>query len=136
MNVPLAKEGQVSYVQAMDATKSLFQESDLIPWRSGLFSLKYIRLMLRRSPSYGLFRKYMKQEMLKPYRKLGFFTKITDSIDDTDLRTDIVGWMCLLGYDDCKKQSNLLFKAYMDNSKMNPIDPGMLLCPAASMLWS
>ena len=124
----LAKAGHVSYDLAMDSTKYLFNENDYIPWKSGLISLGYLRLMLRRSAGYGMFKKYLEGEMLQTYRSLGFNTKKSDSIDDIDLRTNIIKWMCNLGYEDCQKQSVDLFQQWMDvlNSDLfNPIDPGI-----------
>ena len=52
----------------------------------------------------------------------------SNSIDDQSLRELIIGWMCTIGYDDCQRQSDDLFKAWMQSSNPdedNPIDPGV-----------
>ena len=64
-------------------------------------NLDYLKLMLRRSAAYGMFKKYLKGEMLSNYRSLGFVTKKSDPIDDISLRQNIVKWMCDLDYEDC-----------------------------------
>ena len=64
-------------------------------------SLDYLKLMLRRSAAYGMFKKYLTGEMLSNYRSLGFVTKKSDPIDDISLRQNIVKWMCDLDYEDC-----------------------------------
>ena len=60
--------------------------------------------MLRRSAAYGMFKKYLKGEMLSTYRSLGFVTKKSDPIDDISLRQSIVQWMCELDYEDCRRE--------------------------------
>ncbi len=124
----LAKSGHVSYVQVMDSTRYLFKENDYIPWKSGLLGLNYIKSMFRRSAGYGMLKKYLTSEMMQPYRNLGFVTKKSDSIDDIDLRSEIVNWMCTIGYDDCNRESLDQFKKWMQSSnpdKVNPIDPAV-----------
>ena len=76
----LAKAGHVSYKLAMDSTKYLFSEVDYIPWKAGFISLAYLKKMLRRSAGYGMFKKYLKGEMLQAYRSLGFVTKVINFI--------------------------------------------------------
>ena len=68
--------------------------------------------------------RYMTNEMVQPYRALGFEMKKSDSIDNQDFRAAIISWMCLLGYDDCKVKSVQLFANWM-NSFKNEIDPSV-----------
>ena len=66
--------------------------------------------------------------MLQSYRTLGFTMQKSNSIDDQSLRELIIDWMCAIGYDDCQRQSDDLFKAWMQSSnpdEENPIDPGV-----------
>ena len=82
--------------------------------------------MLRRSAAYGMFKKYLKGEMLSTYRTLGFVTKKSDRIDDISLRQNIVKWMCDFDYEDCQRQSVELFGEWMNSlDSYNPIDPAL-----------
>ena len=93
----LAKIGQVPYKEAFESTKYFSVENDLIPWRSALYSLKFIKTMFWRTPGFGMFKKYMESQMIRSYRILGFFSQKSESIDTQSLREDIVSWMCDLG---------------------------------------
>ena len=53
----LAKVNLVPYRLALETTKSLLIDDDYIPWKSALNSFTYIRLMLRRSAAYGMFKR-------------------------------------------------------------------------------
>ena len=66
--------------------------------------------------------------MLREYLTLGFTMQKSDSIDVQSQRELIVSWMCNIGYDDCQKQSDDLFKTWMQSANPdheNPIDPGV-----------
>ena len=93
----LAKIGHVPYKEAFESTKYFSVENDLIPWRSALYSLKFIKTMFWRTPGFGMFKKYMESQMIRSYRILGFFSQKSESIDTQSLREDIVSWMCDLG---------------------------------------
>ena len=93
----LAKIGHVPYKEAFESTKYFSVENDLIPWRSALYSLKFIKTMFWRTPGFGMFKKYMESQMIRSYRILGFFSQKSESIDTQSLREDIVSWMCGLG---------------------------------------
>ena len=124
----LAKVGMVPYNLTMESTKYLLVETDYIPWASGLIGLGYVKSMFSRTGGYGLLKKYLSNEMVQPYRSLGFNMQKSDSIDDQSLRELIVSWMCNIGYDDCQRQSEDLFRAWMQSSNPdqdNPIDPGV-----------
>ncbi len=85
-------------------TKYLYLEREYIPWSSALRGFSYINLMFKRTGGYGLLKKYMTSELVRPYRSLGFDFKSDSTFMDDLLRVEVIESMCSLGYDNCQAQ--------------------------------
>jgi len=123
----LAKSGLLDYDTALSMTGYLSKELEYIPWKAALSGFEYIKTMLRATPAYGEFKRYM-LSLIKPiYNKLGFNTNPSDTHLQTLLRKIAVKWACSMGHKECIKFASNKFAAWMkisqpDRNDANPID--------------
>ena len=81
--------------------------------------------------AYGLYKRYMKEELLPIYNSLSFGTKQEgeeDHVMTNLLREDVVKDMCDLGHTGCQNNVLEIFKAWMevsDPDKNNEIPPSL-----------
>jgi len=123
----LAKSDMLDYETALSTTGYLSNELEYIPWASALTGLSYINRMLKRTPAYGAFKKYMLKIIDPIYTKLGFNAKPEDSHLDILLRKKAVSWACSMGNKDCLDKAQENFSNWMgmvepDMAEANPVD--------------
>lgn len=121
----LAWTGQQDYKIAFDMIDYLHQESEFIPWKSALDSLRLVNRLLIRSPVYGIFRAYIRH-ILKPiYKKLGGITKVADLNDFTAVKHQgmIGGWSCRFDVGDCVKKAVEYFDRWMIETEPDHVNP-------------
>ena len=51
--------GMLDYQTALSLTAYLSKETEYIPWSAALSGLSYVNKMLKRTPAYGDFKKYV-----------------------------------------------------------------------------
>jgi len=122
----LAKSGLLSYTTALKLTSYLDREVEYIPWVSALSGLSYLNKMLKRTPAYGDFKRYMLRLIDPIYTKLGFTEKKDDSHLDILLRRKVVYWACSMGNKDCNQRAREKFSDWMqtqdpDGEGRNPV---------------
>jgi len=123
----LAKSGHLDYETALGMTEYLSNEMEYIPWSAALTGLSYINKMMKRTPAYGDFKRYMLNLVSPLYRKLGFNPRAEDSHLDIKLRAQVVSWACSMGHTDCLYTAGQNFNSWMgmvqpDAERANPID--------------
>jgi aminopeptidase N len=85
----LARSGLLSYDVALGVTKYLTKETEYTPWSAALNGLDYLSKMLRRSPAYGEFKRYM-QKIINPLlNRVGFTEKKNDQMMDIQVKQRI-----------------------------------------------
>ncbi len=82
----LARAGKLSYEIALGVTSYLNNEVEYIPWTAALNGMSYINRMLKRTPSYGYFKSYMRKLIDPLYNRVGFKSKPQDQPLDIFLR--------------------------------------------------
>ncbi len=110
----LARAGLLDYKIALGVTSYLNKETEYIPWGAALNGMSYINKMLRRSPAYGAYRKYMRALIDPLYKRVGFENRPGDQPLDVFLRKLAVSWACSLGNMDCIDMVKSEFKVWMD----------------------
>jgi len=123
----LAKSGHLDYKTALSLTGYLDKETEYIPWSSALSGLSYLNTILKRTPAYGEFKKYIRNLISPLYQRLGFGSKSSDSHLDLLLRKTVVSWACSVDHEDCKNSATAKFEEWMqmispDQEGNNPVD--------------
>nr|AVD96938.1 putative APN-2 [Nilaparvata lugens] len=116
--------GEMDYRMAFKLVTYLKRETEYLPWKSGLSNLNNIERLLRRTPIYGEFKRFMRGLLTEPYKKYGNFAEIPSAIEEIKFKSLIVGWACRMETEDCISQALTLFKkwkAEADPDANNPI---------------
>lgn len=122
----LAWRGDLSYRVAFQLLQYLKQEAEYLPWKAGLGGLSNIDKLLRRTPNYEHFRKYM-QKLLSPiYEKFGRMTDTPKTFEGVKHQSLVLSWACRFDVGDCTKQASQLFHQWRssqdpDANTSNPI---------------
>jgi len=123
----LAKSGMLDYEVALSLTAYLGHETEYIPWKAALSGLSYINTMLKRTASYGDFKRYMLQLVTPLYTRLGSSPKPGEGHLDTKLRSTAISWACSMGSKECKNRVGSMYDEWMsasdpDTEAANPVD--------------
>ncbi|KAJ8311772.1 hypothetical protein KUTeg_011127 [Tegillarca granosa] len=117
----LAISGDSKMEIAVKTLEYLDKETDYLPWRTAITELSYVSNMLERSELFGEFGIYVRKKMAKVFQKT-----VSDNSTSTHMksifRTMIAETSCLFGVDMCVDKSKEMYKQWMDNPKLNPID--------------
>ncbi|KAK4304350.1 hypothetical protein Pmani_023699 [Petrolisthes manimaculis] len=111
----LARADQLSYRTALSLITYLAKEESYTPIKSTLTALSYLDSMLKRTSSYGAFKKFVLKFIIPLYNSVGF----KDNVDDPHLeqfkRVLAISWACKFDHPDCVSQSTSLYKLWMEN---------------------
>ncbi|XP_061577195.1 alanyl (membrane) aminopeptidase-like b [Cololabis saira] len=127
----LARAKLVNVTLALNSTRFLKKERDLLPWQSAVRNLDYFIQMFERSEVYGPMQVYLREQVKNLY---GFFRNLTDSSevpDDHDhllkhLQITAVEVACSNGLPECIKMAEEKFADWMNsNSSTNNIHPNL-----------
>ena len=114
----LARSGLLSYDIALGVTSYLHKEVEYIPWAAALSGMSYLNKQVKRTPTYGTFKKYMRNLVDPLYNRVGFKARPNDQPLDVFLRKLAINWACSLGNIDCIDKTKSDFKVWMD--KLDP----------------
>ena len=89
-------------------------EEEYIPWAAALSGMSYIRTMLERTEAYGAYKKYMKGLIQPLYNRVGYEGHESDQPLNVFLRKLAVSWSCLLGIEECIRNTKTDFRTWMD----------------------
>ncbi|XP_036344816.1 aminopeptidase N-like [Rhagoletis pomonella] len=137
----LARGAYLSYETALNMTRYLNHELDLVPWKSALNAFNFIDSMLVNQGDYDLLKNYLLDLMENVYKDISpnNFTEDADGGEDMlklIKRVEILYMACHLGHRHCVLESARHFHNWMevanpDNN--NPIPPnlrGIVYCTA------
>merc|ERR1719219_1280145 len=128
--INLARSGLLSYEIALGVTSYLNKEVEYIPWAAALSGMGYISQMLKRTPAYGSYKKYMRKLVDPLFNRVGYKSRVNDQPLDVYLRKLAVNWACSMGHEDCIEKVKGDFRVWMDMpdpdlERSNPIDVDM-----------
>ncbi|XP_065722166.2 aminopeptidase Ey isoform X2 [Drosophila suzukii] len=117
----LAWTGEQDYETALQVTDYLQRERDLLPWTSAFNNLKLLNRILRQTPNFGFFKRYMKKLFTPIYEHLNGINDTFSSIQHQDqilLKTMVVEWACQYQVSDCVPRAQSYFSRW--RSEPNP----------------
>ena len=98
------------------------QETEYLPWRTGINRLSYVIDMLESTISFGKFQTYLVKLVEPIYTKLGWVEKDDDSWLEKQLRSIILSFACTRGVPDCVSKSKQYYSEWMNlNGSSNSI---------------
>ncbi|XP_026836420.1 aminopeptidase Ey [Drosophila erecta] len=122
--------GEQDYGTALQVTNYLQRERDIIPWKSALDNLKLLNRILRQTPNFGLFKRYMKQLLTPIYEHLNGTNDTFSSMQQNEvlLKTLVVNVACQYHVSDCVPQAQSYFRRWRsepDPDESNPVPPNL-----------
>ncbi|XP_037950077.1 aminopeptidase N-like [Teleopsis dalmanni] len=125
----LAWSGDVDYDVAMRLIEYLTREREYIPWIAALENLSNVNRILRQTPDYEFFKKYMRKILTPIYIYLNGLNETTRNPDEDNHsailhKVLIAGWSCRFEVHDCIARARTYFKLWRrveDPDKNNPI---------------
>ncbi|KAH8232570.1 hypothetical protein KR032_009615 [Drosophila birchii] len=100
----LAWTGEQDYEIAMRLIEYLQREREYLPWKAAFENLKRVGRIVRQTPDFEFFKRYMKKLIAPIYEHLNGINDTFSSIQQQDqvlLKTMVVNWACQYQVDDC-----------------------------------
>ncbi|XP_021377931.1 uncharacterized protein LOC110466016 isoform X1 [Mizuhopecten yessoensis] len=119
----LSKAGELDFLTALQTIEYLENEQEYAPWRAASNQFSYVSKMLMMSSVYGKYENVMKTLVTKPFQTIGMNATTTEGHTRKMLRILLTGLACRYNVESCVSTAKTLFKAWMDNSQDNTIDP-------------
>ncbi|XP_070073721.1 aminopeptidase N-like [Drosophila takahashii] len=113
--------GEQDYETALRVIDYLQRERELLPWKSTLDNLKLLSKILRQTPNFGFFKRYMKKLLSPIYEHLYGMNDTFSSIQQQNqilLKTMVVDWACEYQVSDCVSRAQSYFRRW--RSEANP----------------
>ncbi|XP_050744358.1 aminopeptidase N isoform X2 [Drosophila biarmipes] len=113
--------GEQDYETALQVTDYLQRERDLLPWRSAFNNLKLLNRILRQTPNFVFFKRYIKKLLSPIYEDLNGINDTFSSLQHQDqilLKTTVVDWACQYQVSDCVPRARSHFRSWQ--SEPNP----------------
>ncbi|XP_016952805.1 aminopeptidase Ey [Drosophila biarmipes] len=117
----LAWTGEQDYEIAMRLIEYLQREREYLPWKSAFENLKRVGRIVRQTPDFEFFKRYMKKLISPIYEHLNGINDTFSSIQQQDqvlLKTMVVNWACQYQVADCVPQSLAYYRNW--RSEPNP----------------
>ncbi|XP_062245064.1 aminopeptidase Ey-like [Platichthys flesus] len=133
----LARAKLVDVTLALNLTRFLRNETELIPWKSAMTNLEYFVLMFDRSEVYGPMQTYLREQVRELY---SFYRNYTDHsrvpMDHSSQHSQIlaVRVACFNGLPECVTMATKMFAFWMKNNT-NIIHPNLrstIFCQAVA----
>ncbi|XP_016983809.1 aminopeptidase N-like [Drosophila rhopaloa] len=117
----LAWTGEQDYETALQVTNYLQKEREILPWKPAFDQLKLLNRILRQTPNFGFFKRYMKKLLTPIYEHLNGLNDTFSSIQEQDeilLKTTVVSWACQYQVADCVPRAQEYFRRW--RAEANP----------------
>ncbi|KAH8332337.1 hypothetical protein KR074_001324 [Drosophila pseudoananassae] len=104
----LAWTGEQDYEIAMRLIEYLQREREYLPWKSAFENLKRVGRIVRQTPDFEFFKRYMKKLISPIYEHLNGINDTFSAIKQQDqvlLKTMVVNWACQYQVSDCVPQA-------------------------------
>ncbi|KAF9820098.1 hypothetical protein SFRURICE_014177 [Spodoptera frugiperda] len=119
----LAWTNHLDYSTALNLASYLQHETEYLPLYTGLRGLMQIENVLKRSPDYGAFQKFVRKLIGEIYeRSGGLATKKIINGHDLNSAT-ISSWACRMKVPGCEENAIQLYKQWMDTEKPDENNP-------------
>ncbi|KAL1116749.1 hypothetical protein AAG570_005221 [Ranatra chinensis] len=100
-----AWRGDMEYPVAMAIVSYLKREKEFLPWKAGLSCLNNIDRMLRRTPVYGGFKRFVGDPVAPAFGQFGKITDVPKKFEDVKHHVAITNWACKYNIGGCRQQA-------------------------------
>ncbi|XP_023671110.1 alanyl (membrane) aminopeptidase-like b [Paramormyrops kingsleyae] len=124
----LARAHHVNTTLALNTTKFLYNETELIPWEFGLRNLKYFILMFDRSEVYGPMKAYMRKQVTPLYTHFKNYTDnstVPEDHAEQYNQINAISVACANELPECQNMASAFFKGWMDDPEKNAIQSNL-----------
>ncbi|XP_077977906.1 aminopeptidase N-like [Glandiceps talaboti] len=112
----LARSGDVDAVLAFRVVDYLSTEEGWAPWQAFTRNLEFASDMLRKTPSYGNFEKYIRDLIRPSYERHGWdFTNDDDHLADYHLQLEAIKLSCAHNNGECVKKAKEIYSEWTKN---------------------
>nr|XP_026494516.1 aminopeptidase N-like [Vanessa tameamea] len=123
----LAWNNELDYGTTMQLASYLRREADFLPLSTGLSALAKIENVLKRSPQYGAFQKFVRRLLTDTYRRVGGLAvkKILngDDLTSVKMQTTTSAWACSMKVPGCEENAMEMFQQWMDTDNPDENNP-------------
>nr|WAK99423.1 aminopeptidase N 13 [Spodoptera frugiperda] len=123
----LAWTNHLDYSTALNLASYLQHETEYLPLYTGLRGLMQIENVLKRSPDYGAFQKFVRKLIGEIYERSGGLAtkKIINGHDlnSVKMQATISSWACRMKVPGCEENAIQLYKQWMDTEKPDENNP-------------
>ncbi|XP_052782181.1 putative aminopeptidase-2 isoform X1 [Mya arenaria] len=109
---------------ALKTLEYLNTEEEYVPWVAAGDELGFIDSMLKDTELYGPFKRFMREKVDTQFKRIGMNNTGASHLESY-LRSEISAHACTYGNQKCIVEALELFRQYMANEGVNPIDPGL-----------
>ncbi|KAJ8709893.1 hypothetical protein PYW08_009897 [Mythimna loreyi] len=123
----LAWTNHLDYNTALSLASYLQREKDYLPLSTGLKALSKIENVLKRSPDYGAFQKFVRKLIGETYEKSGGLAtkRIINGKDLNSVKMQVTtsAWACRVKVPGCEENAMQLFQQWMDTENPDENNP-------------
>ncbi|CAH2096717.1 unnamed protein product [Euphydryas editha] len=123
----LAWNNKLDYGTTMLLASYLKRENEYLPLYTGLSALAKIENVLKRTPDFGAFQKFMRRLLTGIYQKSGGLAakKILngDDLNSVKLQVTTSAWACSVKVGGCEENAEQMFRRWMDSDNPDENNP-------------
>ncbi|XP_075986441.1 aminopeptidase N-like [Anticarsia gemmatalis] len=123
----LAWTNHIDYSTALNLASYLQRERDYLPLSTALKALAKIENVLKRSPDYGAFQKFVRRMIGETYEKAGGMAakRILNGQDLNSVKLQVTtsAWACRMKVPGCEENAMQLFQQWMDTPNPDENNP-------------
>ncbi|KAL0861167.1 hypothetical protein ABMA27_009652 [Loxostege sticticalis] len=123
----LAWNNELDYTTALQLASYLKRENSYLPLVTGLRALAKIENVIRRTPDYGAFQKYVRRLISDTYVQSGGMAvkKIVneDDLNSVKMQVALSSWACRMNVPGCQENALELFREWMDSPNPDEDNP-------------
>ncbi|KAH8283988.1 hypothetical protein KR054_006712 [Drosophila jambulina] len=119
--------GEQDYETALGVLEYLHRERELLPWRAAFEQLMVVGQLVRRTPNYGLYKRYLRKLIAPLYEELNGMNDTFGSIqshEEIQLKAGVVAFACMYQVSDCVSRSKdyfLRWRSVANPDETNPV---------------
>ncbi|XP_013165600.1 PREDICTED: aminopeptidase N-like isoform X2 [Papilio xuthus] len=123
----LAWAGRLDYTTALQLTSYLQKETDYLPLSTGLRALAKIENVLKRTPDYGAFQKFVRRLIGETYNRSGGLSSgmilNEDDLISVKMQVTTSSWACRMKVPGCEENAIALFDRWMESPNPDENNP-------------
>ncbi|CAH2058992.1 unnamed protein product, partial [Iphiclides podalirius] len=123
----LAWTNQLDYSTALQLVSYLQRETEYLPLSTGLRALSRVENVLKRSPDYGAFQKFVRRLIGETYNRVGGLAtgKINNGDDLNSVKMQVMtsAWACRMKVPGCEENAIALFDKWMNSPRPDEENP-------------